>query len=221
MELSGSLFHPFWQVLFAGLFFLALWFALRWANWRRLKDRGQQHVFLGAVVFLFFLWNMRVEMLPGFYWHLSGMVIVTLMFGWSLAIVAGSLALAGVMLAGLNDWGGWFPSVVLAVLMPASITQALLGVTRVNAPKHFFVYVLVNAFLAGGLVFVIMASLITGGLLLMDAFPWWDLQQKFLKLTPMMFFPECMLNGWIIAMLVGFKPHWVGSFSDEEYLHGK
>ncbi len=221
MELSGSLFHPFWQVLFAGLFFLALWFALRWANWRRLKDRGQQHVFLGTVVFLFFLWNMRVEMLPGFYWHLSGMVIVTLMFGWSLAIIAGSLALAGVMLAGLNDWGGWFPSVVLSVLMPASITQALLGITRVNAPKHFFVYVLVNAFLAGGLVFVIMASLITGGLLLMDAFPWWDLQQKFLKLTPMMFFPECMLNGWIIAMLVGFKPHWVGSFSDEEYLHGK
>ncbi len=221
MELSGSLFHPFWQVLFAGLFFVAAWFALRWANWRRLMDKDQQHVFLGAVVFLFFLWNMRVEMLPGFYWHLSGMVIVTLMFGWSLAIVAGSLALAGVMLAGLNDWGGWFPSVVLAVLMPASITQVILGITRVYVPKHFFVYVLVNAFLAGGLVFVIMASLITGGLLLMDAYPWWDLQQKFLNVTPMMFFPECMLNGWIIAMLVGFKPHWVGTFSDEEYLHGK
>ncbi len=221
MELSGSLFHPFWQVLFAGLFFVAAWFALRWANWRRLRDKDQQHVFLGAVVFLFFLWNMRVEMLPGFYWHLSGMVIVTLMFGWSLAIVAGSLALAGVMLAGLNDWGGWFPSVVLAVLMPASITQVILGITRVYVPKHFFVYVLVNAFLAGGLVFVIMASLITGGLLLMGAYPWWDLQQKFLNVTPMMFFPECMLNGWIIAMLVGFKPHWVGTFSDEEYLHGK
>ena len=221
MELSGSLFHPFWQALFAGLFFFALWFALRWANWSRLKEKSQQHVFLGAVVFLFFLWNMRVELLPGFYWHLSGMVIVTLMFGWSLAIVAGSLALLGIMLAGFNDWGGWFPSVVLCVVLPASITQALLGITRVNAPKHFFVYVLVNAFLAGGLVFAIMSGLIVGGLVLMDAYSWWDLQHNFLRVTPMMFFPECMLNGWIIAMLVGFKPEWVGSFSDKEYLHGK
>jgi uncharacterized membrane protein len=25
----------------------------------------------------------------------------------------------------------------------------------------------------------------------------------------------------MIAIMVGFKPHWVGSFRDEEYLHGK
>jgi len=221
MELSGSLFHPAWQWLFAGLFFSTLWFALRWADWGRLKKKQQQHVFFGAMVCLFFLWNMRVEMLPGFFWHLSGMVTVTLMFGWSLAIVGGSVVLLGIVVAGLNDWGGYLPSAILCVIMPATLTQIMLGLVRAYAPKHFFVYVLVNAFLAGGLVFVIMSGLIVGGLLLMGAHPWGDLQHSFLNMTPMMLFPESMLNGWITAMLVGFKPHWVGSFSDEEYIQGK
>lgn len=221
MELSGSLFHPAWQWVFAGLFFFALWFALRWANWSRIWDKNQQHVFLGALVCLFFLWNMRVEMLPGFFWHLSGMVTITLMFGWSLAIIGGSVVLLGIVFAGLNDWGGYFPSVILCVVMPATITQIILGMVRAYVPKHFFVFVLVNAFLAGALVFVIMAGLIVTGLLLMDSHSWRELQYSFLQLTPMMLFPESMLNGWIIAILVGFKPHWVGSFSDEEYLHGK
>ena len=30
-----------------------------------------------------------------------------------------------------------------------------------------------------------------------------------------------MLNGWIAAVLVGFKPDWIGSFNDEEYIKGK
>jgi len=221
MELSGDLFHPFWQLLFAGLFFPGLWFALRWANWARLREKHQQHVYLGAMVCLFFLWNMRVEMLPGFFWHLSGMVTITLMFGWSLAVVGGSVVLLGIVAAGLNDWSGYLPSVILCVVMPAVITQIILGLVRAYAPKHFFVFVLVNAFLAGGLVFILMAGLIVSGLLLTGSYSWGELQHNFLSLAPLMLFPESMLNGWIIAILVGFKPHWVGSFSDEEYVQGK
>ncbi|WP_456412022.1 energy-coupling factor ABC transporter permease [Thiolapillus sp.] len=221
MELSGNLFAPFWPLLFAALFFPSLWYALRWADWGRLGERYQQHVYLGAMVCLFFLWNMRVEMVPGFFWHLSGMVTITLMFGWSLAVVGGSVVLLGIVVTGLNDWSGYFPSVMLCVVIPAAITQVVLGLVRAYAPKHFFVFVLVNAFLAGGLVFVLMAGLITGGLLLSGSYSWAELQHNFLSLAPMMLFPESMLNGWIVAILVGFKPHWVGSFSDEEYVQGK
>jgi len=201
MELSGSLFHSAWLVLFGSVYLVALRYALRWADWGRLKDARQQHVWLGAIVFLFFLWNMRVEIQPGFYWHLSGMVIVTLMLRWSLAVLAGSIALAGVVLAGLNDWSGFL--------------------TRAYAPKHFFVYVLVNAFAAGGFIFLVMSLCIVGGLLSLGVYPWHEMKQNFLYLMPMMFFPESMLNGWLAAMIVIYKPHWISSFSDEEYLHGK
>lgn len=221
MELSGNLFYPAWQLLFGALYLTTLWFAVRWADWSRLKERSQQHVWLGATVCLFFLWNLRVEIEPGFFWHLSGMVTITLMFGWSLAVIAGGLALAGIVLAGFNDWSGYLPSVLLAVVLPVTLTQVILGLTRAYAPKHFFVYVLVNAFLAGGLIFIIMSALVVATLVTLESYPWHELEQNFLSLTPMMLFPESMLNGWITAILVGFKPHWIRSFSDREYLHGK
>ena len=221
MELSGSLFDPAWLVLFGLLYLPALWYALRWADWARLRESRHQNVFLGAIVFLFFLWNMRVEIQPGFFWHLSGMVVITLMLRWSLAVLAGSMALAGVVLAGLNDWSGFLPSVVLAVVLPATLTQVILGLTRAYAPKQFFVYVLVNAFLAGGVIFLLMALFIVGGLVIFEVYPWHEMKQNFVHLVPMMFFPESMLNGWLTAMIVIYKPHWISSFSDEEYLHGK
>jgi len=221
MELSGSLFHPAWLVLFATPVAVALFYALRWADWTRLRDERQQHVWLGVIVFLFFLWNMRVEIQPGFFWHLSGMVIATLMLRWSLAVLAGTIALLAVTLSGLNDWSGLTPSLFFAVVLPATLTQVILGITRAYAPKHFFVYVLVNAFLAGGLIFLFVSLLVVGGLLLLEVFPWHELKQNFLHLVPMMAFPESMLNGWLAAIIVAYKPHWIGSFSDEEYLHGK
>lgn len=221
MELSGSLFHEAWLILFGLLYAVAVFFAWRWFNWPRLQDRVQQHVYLGGIVILFFLWNLRIEIEPGFYWHLSAMVVFTLMFGWSLALIGGSLALLGIIIVGLNEWSGFLPSAILGVLMPATLTQVILGLVRAYLPKHFFVYVLVNAFFAAGLIFVIMALSITTGLLLMESYSMAELKSRFLIYLPMMIFPESMLNGWIAAILVGFKPHWVGSFSDEEYIRGK
>ncbi len=221
MELSGSLFHEAWLIIFGLVYAPAMFFALRWINWPRLQDRTQQHVFLGGIVILFFLWNLRIEIEPGFYWHLSAMVVFTLMFGWSLALIGGSLALLGIIIAGLNDWSGFLPSVIFCVLIPATLSQAMLGIARAYLPKHFFVYVLFNAFFAGGLIFIIMALLITSGLLLMGSYSLAELESRFLIYLPMMVFPESMLNGWIAAILVGFKPNWIGSFNDEEYIKGK
>ena len=117
MELAGSLFTTAWLVALGAVLLPGLWLALRWANWRRLAVREQLHVFLGACVFLMLLWTLRTEIQPGFTWHLSGMVALTLMFGWSLALLGGCLSLFGITLAGLNDWGGYVPSAVLHVLL--------------------------------------------------------------------------------------------------------
>lgn len=221
MEFSGQLFSTPWLWGFAALYALVLSRALRWADWRRLGYSDQQNVFLGAVVALLLLWTMRTEVQPGFVWHLSGMVTLTLMFGWSLAILAGSLALFGTTVVGLNDWAGYIPSAMIFIVLPVTLTQMILGLVRAYLPKHYFVYVFINAFLAGGLVAVLVAFSATGLLLLVGAFSWQQLADSYLLFLPLMFFPEAVLNGWLISIMVGFKPHWVGSFRDEEYLHGK
>ena len=221
MEFSGDLFPPSWLWLCAALYAWLLSRALRWADWRRLQDQGQLNVFLGAVVCVLLLWTLRTDVQPGLAWHLSAMVTLTLMFGWSLAIVAGSLALCGTTLVGLNGWSGFTPSALVFIILPATLTQVLLGLARAYLPKHYFIYVFINAFFAGGLVSVLAALTATALLLVADAFSLHDLADTYLLFLPLMFFPEAVLNGWLISIMVGFKPHWVGSFRDEEYLHGK
>lgn len=221
MEFSGELFPTGWLWVFAGLYAWLVSRAMRWADWRRLRDRNQLNVLTGAVVCLLLLWTLRTEVEPGFVWHLSGIVTLTLMFGWSLAIFAGSLALLGLTLAGLNDWAGFAPSALVSVVLTATLTQVVLGLARAYLPKHFFVYVFVNAFFAGGLVFLLAALTATGLLVAADAYSIDELADRYLLFLPLMFFPEAMLNGWVITIMVGLKPHWVGSFRDEEYLQGK
>jgi uncharacterized membrane protein len=221
MEFSGQLFPTAWLWFFGIAYAWVLVYAARWTNWRRLGYIDQLNVFLGAIVALSLLWSMRTDIQPGFAWHLSGMVTLTLMFGWSLAILAGSLALLGTTLVGLNDWSGLVPSAMIFIVLPATLTQIILGLVRAHLPKHYFVYVFVNAFLAGGLIAIIVALTATALLLAAGAYSLDKLSDTYLLFLPLMFFPEAVLNGWLISIMVGFKPHWVGSFRDEEYLHGK
>ena len=221
MEFSGELFPTSWLWSFAALYAWLVSRALRWADWGRLADNAQLNVFLGAVVCVLLMWTLRTEVQPGFAWHLSGMVALTLMFGWSLAIIAGSLALFATTIVGLNDWAGLVPTALVFIVLPASLTQLILGLARAYLPKHYFIYVFINAFLAGGLVSVITALVATGLLLSAGAYSLQKLSDSYLLFLPLMFFPEAVLNGWLISIMVGFKPHWVGSFRDEEYLHGK
>jgi len=221
MEFSGELFPRSWVWSAAVLYTLLLGRALRWADWRRLRDGDQLNVFLGAVVCLLMLWTLRTEVQPGFTWHLSGMVALTLMFGWSLAIVAGGLTLLAATAFGLNDWSGFPLSALVFIVLPATLTQVILGLVRAYLPKHYFVYVFINAFFAAGLIALLVALVATGVLLSADVYPLHKLEDSYLLFLPLMFFPEAVLNGWLVAIMVGFKPHWVGSFRDEEYLHGK
>jgi uncharacterized membrane protein len=221
MEVSGDLFPATWVWLAAAAYAWSLSRALRWANWQRLGYSNQLNVYLGAIVCLLLLWTLRTDIQPGFSWHLSAMVTLTLMFGWSLAVIAGSVALLTLTALGFNDWPGFFPTAVLFIVLPATLTQVVLGLARAYLPKHYFIYVFINAFFAGGLIAILVAMTATGLLLAADAFTLQKLIDNYLLFLPLMFFPEAVLNGWMISIMVGFKPHWVGSFRDEEYLHGK
>lgn len=195
--------------------------AARWAPWRRLADAAQLNVFLGAIVCVLVLWTLRTEIQPGFVWHLSGMVTLTLMYGWCLATIAGSLALLAATLIGFGDWAGFAPTALIFIVLPVTLTQAILGLSRAYLPKNYIVYVFVNAFMAGGLVSVLLAVVATGLLLAAGAYAWDRLYDNYVIFLPLMLFPEAVLNGWLVSIMVGFKPHWISSFRDDEYLHGK
>jgi uncharacterized membrane protein len=203
------------------LYAAALVGALRMAPWRKLGDAEQLHVFLGAVVVLLVLWHMRAKVQPGLSFHLLGVTAVTLMFGWSLAVIAASLALVGVFLNLGHGWGSFGVNAMVIGVVPITLTQILLILIRWYLPKRFFIYVLVNGFLTAGLVAYVSAYLVTWLLALGETYTYTELRQTFVPFFPLMSLPEAFLNGWIMAVLVAFRPNWVYSFSDEQYLKGK
>lgn len=221
MQLAGELFAPTsWWIL--ALLDGAVLLAAAWlAPWRTLVRSGLFNVWAGACVLAWLLWSLRTPAELDFVWHLSGMVSLTLIFGWSLAVIAGGLALLGVTAAGLSDWPGWVPSFVASVLVPAGFAQFMLLAARRWLPKHYVIYIFGNVFVTAGLsgVLVSLASVVL--LLLGTDLPLSRLEDTYLRYLPLMFFPEAMFNGLVMVLLVGYRPHWVRSFSDREYLEGK
>jgi uncharacterized membrane protein len=221
MELDGNLFSETMLFWLAALFVLVMLTALRLAAWKRLTVQNQLHVFLGAVVALIVLWHMRGQVQPGLSFHLLGVTVITLMFGWSFAIMIASLALFAVVLNADSGWQGYVVSFLTVVLVPISLTQVLLVLIRSYLPKQFFVYVLGNGFFTAWLVGYISGYLAMQLLVFSGAYTMMELQVTIMPFFPLMFFPEALVNGWVITMIVVFYPAWVYSFSDEQYLHGK
>ena len=89
------------------LYLLCLVLALRLACWRRLLDGEQLHVFLGSCVALILLWHVRAAVDPAWSFHLLGMTVITLMFGWSLAVVIGAVVEVALVLNGVLEWQGF------------------------------------------------------------------------------------------------------------------
>jgi uncharacterized membrane protein len=221
MELSGALFSEVFRLFAAVLLTGLLLLAVRLADWARLRNREQLHVFLGSCVALILLWHIRVQVDPAWSFHLLGITAVTLMFGWSFAILAGTIAEFAVSANSGQNWGGFAINAFLLTLVPATLTQITLVLVRSLLPKNFFIYVLINAFLTAGLVALSSGFLAAGALLWSGAHDWEYLQLNFLPFFPLMFLPEAVINGWIVTMLVLYKPCWVYSFNDELYLNGK
>ncbi len=221
MTIDGSLFTPTFLWFANILFGLTLLVALRLAPWRKFLDQEQVHVFLGATVALLLLWHVDTQVRPGLSFHLLGVTAITLMFGWSLAVLAVALTLFGVTLNGGGDWQGFALNALVSGVVPITLTQLMLILIRWYLPKQFFVYVLVNGFLTAGLVGAVSGYIATSLLVMSGASSFVELEETVLPFFPLMFLPEAMLNGWLLAVLVAFKPQWVYSFSDEQYLDGK
>ena len=221
MELSAQLFSGSTKVWIGLLYAAALFFALRTAYWPRLREREQQHLFAGVCVALIVLWHMRAQVDPAWSFHLLGMTTVTLMLGWSFALIASGIALAATTLNLGHDWSGFALNALILGVLPVTLTQVSLVLARSLLPNNFFVYVLLNGFFTAGLVGLLSGYLAVALLVTSGAFSLLELKQELLPFFPLMFMPEAILNGWIITILVLYRPTWVKSFDDERYLKGK
>ncbi|WP_018717138.1 energy-coupling factor ABC transporter permease [Arhodomonas aquaeolei] len=218
MTIPADLFPASWLWLANALLAALLVAAVRRAPWRLLKRSELQHVFYASALLVALLWQMRAGIAPELQLHLLGMTSLTLMFGWRLAIVAGTLAAALSIVATGGAWPTLGISALLGAALPVAITHALSRVVERVLPAHFFIYVWVNAFL-GAMISAGTAYLCLIGLASAAAASAAALAPDYLPVLPLLMFPEGFINGAVMTMLVAYRPEWVSSFDDERYLN--
>ncbi len=167
------------------------------------------------------LWVMRGGIQDGLSFHLLGMTLMCLMFEWQFALMAASLVVAISTAAGPAGWEAFAVNQLLMGTLPVLFTRVLLYACQRRLPHNYFVYVFVNAFLAGGLS-ILLAGLAsawlqyTAGVQSADA-----LGRNFLQILPLLMFGEAFINGGTMTLAVAYRPHWVATFHDRWYVRGK
>lgn len=205
----------------AAIYVLFLVVALLTAPWSKIIDNEASHVYFGAIILLLMLWVLRGGIQRGFDYHLLGVTFLCLMFEWQFALIAISIVLAITTWQGPAGWQAFGINALIMGVVPLLFTRIFLYACQRRLPHNFFIYVFVNAFLAGAL------SMLLAGLA--SAFiqhqagvhPVDSISNNFLLILPMLMFGEGFLNGAVISLAVAYKPRWVATFHDHWYLQGK
>ena len=67
-----------------------------------------------------------------------------------------------------------------------------------------------------------MKMFLIGGYYYLDGVhDWLTVKDNYLILISLMLFPEAMLNGMTMTLLIIYKPTWVYTFYDKHYLQNK
>ncbi len=221
MNIPYGMLPESWYLGAAVLYVLLMIPALAGAPWQRFRDTEMHHVFLGSVVGLLALWHITTTEFPGLHYHYIGATLLTLMFGWRLALVAFTLVWLGMMLNGESDWQALPINVLLMGAVPILFSHGVFTLVDRKLPNNYFVYLFLNAFFGAGLSLVAMVLATTAVLVAGGAYPFDKLAAEFLPFIPLMAFPESFITGMLIAIMVVMVPNWVCTFDDLRYLSGK
>lgn len=213
---------PLWLQLVSavGLTLVLVWM-FRGMTWDEVFVPGRVQHFVLATLALVVIWSMRAAAVDGLAMHFLGVVVVTLVFGWQLAILMATLAMVALALLGIVDPMLVPLKILLTGVAPALMTWGLLQFSERRLPPHMFIYLYVVGFFGGMLsVLVVMGgnALVFG--LFTDA-SWESIFDGYLQYLPLLVLPEGVINGMIITGLVMFRPEWVATYSDARYVDGR
>lgn len=195
---------------------------LRSVDLRVLKvNKKWQHLVFGAAASVFILWMFRAGIYDGLDVHFLWLSALCLTLGLRWAILCSFLSLLGVTIAGLEQWHMLGVNGLLGVMLPLVLTYLIYNLSFHKLPRHFFVYVFICAFFPGAIMIALKMFLLGSYYYLDGIHDWLTVKENFLILIPLMLFPEAMLNGMTMTLLIIYRPNWVYTFYDKFYLQDK
>lgn len=221
MNLPDTLLNQAWYVAAWAVWVPLFVQCVRRAPWARLKDSSQSNLWLGMIVLLVLLWSLKAGVKPGLTLHLLGATAFTLCLGPQLAFIGLSAVLAGVT---FNGGEGWLSFALNSLLLAGVGVATSWGVFRLAErwlPKHFFVYVFVNAFFGSALTLLVVGACIALVLALGGAYSFEYMWGEYLPYFLLLGFSEAWLSGMVMTLFVIYRPDWVATFDDSRYLANK
>ncbi|MCL1130218.1 energy-coupling factor ABC transporter permease [Shewanella sairae] len=203
---------------------MVLWL---WALWPKaelaklIKNSAQQTHILIVTVSLTGLWLLNASMTPGIHVHFLGIVVLLLMFGWRMASLIALLPTLFFAVFVFKQPSEFAIYALLGVCLPIFCCFLIYSQMFKYLPHHLFIYIFCGAFLNGflSIMFHILAWSIW--LTATTDYSWEFLSHNYLVLIPLLGFPEALLNGMAITLLVVYRPDWLYDYSDRTYLWKK
>lgn len=185
------------------------------AQWRWLFRDGNLNRLLACAIVQFLVWQIRTDIL-GLNLHLLGATVMTLMFGWRLAVIGGILAIALDLLRRHAPVAAAVTGAWITVVLPVTVSYLLARGVERCLPRNFFIYIYASAFLGGAL--SMLAVGLATVMLIPSAVPYGD--GWFGRVVPyvLMMFGEAFVSGALLTLMVVYRPAWVASFDDRRYL---
>lgn len=177
-----------------------------------------QHSVLLISLVLFGLWSAKAGLLAGLDVHLLALTAVTLILGPRLAIISAFLALLLQLGFGQLAFSQFASTALTSAVLPILLSYGIFLLAFAHLPRHLFVYVFVNAFLAAGITIVFQILLVTAFTLWQGNYSSVEVFENYTLLASLMWFPESTINGMLITVLIVYRPHWVRTFYDKQYL---
>lgn len=205
-------------LLCLGFLLLFLWALKSSALAQRWRDRRYLNLAALCALAVLALWRIRAGIYEGLDLHFLGLTVMTLMFGWRSALVLASLAQGALLILGVDEWHNAAGLFWLGVALPVLTSFGWLTLCHNLLPRNLWIYVFVGAFFNGVLTFVVRTTGL--GLWYSTQYDWTLVMDNYLILIPLFIFPEAMLNGFSTTMMVVYKPDWLATWNEREYLTG-
>lgn len=208
-----------WQLLAAVLVCASLALAFRRLPLQAMRSEPRlQHLLYGSTILLMLTWSFRAGLSEGLSIHFLGMTTLTLMFGWDLALLAGSVALVLLTIIGVEGWQMLPLNLLTQVLVPATACMLILNQVEKRMPPNFFIYLFIVAFIGGGITVASSGLSLAFILGLAGVHDWDKIYTEYVRYLPLIMFPEGLINGILMTAMMVFHPDWIRTFDARRYI---
>jgi len=181
-------------------------------------ETSYQHLVFATTLLLGILWSIQAGIHDGLKLHFLLVTTLVLCHGWRIAMwlcLLPTLFLVVIDKLPLADAGIY---AVSHYVLPGLFSYLLFLLSYRYLQRHLFVYIFVAGFLAAALTICFQLLLSSALFYLEGRYDWQTISDNYLLFALLIWFPEALLNGAAVTLMAIYRPDWLRTFYDREYL---